>query len=90
MSTQNNSSSSTQNSKKTSSDLGDKLRKDGKLTATERVHHFANNLCLFCRGVGHTAKECPKSSSSTAKAKGHAAKMKADKCETTPAEDSKK
>jgi hypothetical protein len=35
-------------------------------------------------------KECPKSSSSAAKVKGHAAKMKSDKPKTTLAEDFKK
>ncbi|KIM71229.1 hypothetical protein PILCRDRAFT_17257 [Piloderma croceum F 1598] len=84
------SGSSTQNSNKRTSDLGDKLRKDGKLTSAERACHFANNLCLFCGGVGHTAKECLKSSSSAAKAKGRATKAKSNKPETTPAKDSKK
>jgi hypothetical protein len=88
-STPNNSGSSNNNSKRKTSDLGDKLGKDGKLTAAERARRFANNLCLFCRGVGHTAKECPKSSSSAAKAKGRAAKTKSDKPETPPAEDLK-
>ena len=58
-----------QNSERKMSDLGDKLGRDGKLMAAERACHFANNLCLFCGGVGHTAKECPKSLSSAAKAK---------------------
>ena len=84
------SSSSAQNSERKTSDLGDKLGRDGKLTAAERARRFANNLCLFCGGVGHSAKECPKSSSSAAKAKGRAAKPKSDKPETAPAEDSKK
>ena len=56
MSTPHNSGSSAQNSEKKMSDLGDKLGKDGKLMAIEQAHHFANNLCLFCGGVGHTAK----------------------------------
>src|SRR5882762_632064 len=88
--TQHNSGSSAHNSDKKTTDLGDKLGKDGKLTVTERARRFANNLCLFCGGVGHTAKECPKSSSSAAKAKGRAAKTKSDKPEPAPAEDSKK
>jgi hypothetical protein len=71
-------------------DLGDRLSKDGKLTTTERSCWFTNNLCLFCGGVKNTARECPKSSSSTMKAKGHAAKGKSDKSEGTLAEDSKK
>ena len=85
-----NSSLSAQNSDKKVSDLSDKLGKDGKLTAAERSRRFANNLCLFCGGLGHTAKECPKSSSSATKAKGRAAKVKSDKSEGTSAEDSKK
>jgi len=88
--TQHNSGSSAHNSDKKTTDLGDKLGKDGKLTVAERARRFANNLCLFCGGVGHTAKECPKSSSSAAKAKGRAAKTKSDKPEPAPAEDSKK
>src|SRR3984893_11024104 len=63
-------------SDKKTADLGDKIGKDGKLTAVERAHRFANNLCLFCGGLGHTVKDCPKSSSS--KAKGRAAKIKPD------------
>ena len=84
------SGSSSHNSEKKKSDLDDKIGKDGKLTVAERARRFANNLCLFCGGVGHTAKECPKSSSSASKAKGRAAKGKSDKSETPPAEDSKK
>ena len=84
------SGSSSQNSEKKKSDLDDKIGKDGKLTVAERARRFANNLCLFCGGVGHTARDCPKSSSSASKAKGRAAKGKSDKPETTPAEDSKK
>ena len=89
-STPHNSSSSARNSEKKTSDLGDKLGKNGKLTATEQVHCFTNNLCLFCGGVGHTAKECLKSSSSAAKAKCNAAKTKSNKPEATLAEDLKK
>jgi len=84
------SGSSSQNSEKKKSDLDDKIGKDGKLTPAERARRFAHNLCLFCGGVGHSAKECPKSSSSASKAKGRAAKGKSDKPETPPAEDSKK
>ena len=87
------SGSSSHNSDKRTSDLGDKLGKDGKLTAAERSRRFTNNLCLFCGGVGHTAKDCPKSSSSATKAKGRAAKGKSDKpdkAEGTSAEGSKK
>src|SRR3984957_294083 len=68
-----NQRSSSSNSKKKNPDFSDKLGKDGKLTQAERTRRFNNNLCLFCGGVGHTAKECPKSSSSATKAKAHAA-----------------
>ena len=56
--------------------LADKLGKDGKLTSTERQRRFDNNLCMFCGGIGHTAKDCPKSSSSALKAKARAAQVK--------------
>lgn len=51
----------------------DKLGKDGKLTQEERQRRFANNLCLFCGGSGHTADACPKKS---AAAKARATKAK--------------
>ena len=57
-----------------SNPLADKLGKDGKLTHQERQRRFDNNLCMFCGGLGHIAKDCPKSSSSSAKAR--AAKLK--------------
>ena len=56
MSTPHNSGLSAQNSENKMSDLGDKLGKYGKLTAMELACCFANNLYLFCGGVGHTAK----------------------------------
>ena len=82
---------SSQNSDKKASDMNDKIGKDGKLTIAERARHFANNLCLFCGGVGHTVKECPRASSSAAKAKGRAMKAQPEtKSDSTPAEDAKK
>src|ERR1700723_1826173 len=65
-------------SEKKNPDLSDKLGKDGKLTQAECMCRFNNNLCLFCGGVGHTAKECPKSSSSATKAKARAVQTKSD------------
>ena len=59
--------------------LADKLGKDGKLTPAERQRRFDNNLCMFCGAVGHTAKDCPKSSSSAFKAKARAAQATATK-----------
>jgi hypothetical protein len=53
--------------------ISDKLGKDGKLTPQERQRRFENHLCMFCGGLGHTAKDCPKSSSSASKAKARAA-----------------
>ncbi|CDO78214.1 hypothetical protein BN946_scf184887.g2 [Trametes cinnabarina] len=47
----------------------DKLGKDGKLTPEERQRRFANNLCLFYGGAGHTAGACPKKTSSAFKAR---------------------
>jgi hypothetical protein len=50
-------------------DLTGKLGKDGKLTQEERQRRMDNNLCLFCGGGGHKASDCPKSTSSAAKAR---------------------
>jgi len=41
-------------------DLTNKLGKDGKLTADECKRHLDNNVCMFCRGPGHFADNCPK------------------------------
>src|SRR6202041_3695233 len=61
-----NNRSASQNPERKKTDLGEKLGQDGKLTSAERSRRFANNLYLFCSGVGHTAKDCSKA----AKAKG--------------------
>src|SRR5882724_10286364 len=50
-------------------DLSSKLRKDRKLTPQERQRRLDNKLCLFCGTTGHIAKDCPKSSSASAKAR---------------------
>jgi hypothetical protein len=52
-------------------DLNTKLGKDGKLMAKEHQRCFDKKLCLFCGGPGHSAWDCTKSTSHTAK--GHAA-----------------
>ena len=70
---------STSESKKSNPDLSSKLGKDGKLTPQERQCRLDKNLCLFCGASGHMAKDCPKSTSTAAKA--HAAS-------TTPAPES--
>jgi hypothetical protein len=67
-----NPGSTSSNSKTT--DLSGKLGQDGKLTQEERNRRFANNLCLFCGGMGHMAKDCSKRTKSDAKAKGRSAK----------------
>src|SRR6202040_4390867 len=84
----NNSKKDSKNNAKKNPDLSDKLGKDGKLTQAECTRRFNNNLCLFCGGMGHTAKECPKSSSSATKAKACAAQTKSDSAPV--AEDTKK
>ena len=53
--------------------LEGKLGKDGKLTPKERKRRLDNNLCLFCGGAGHTARDCTKTGSSASRVKGHAA-----------------
>ena len=55
-------------SPKTMPELVSKLGKDGKLTPQEHQHCLDNSLCLFCAKLGHIAKDCSKTSSSTAKA----------------------
>ena len=71
-----NKSGKLQSSSGNSASLPEKLGKDGKLTPQEQQRCFDNNLCMFCGGVGHTAKDCLKSSSSASKAKGCAAQAK--------------
>jgi len=70
-----------------SSSISDNLTKDGKLTQQERQRRVANNLCLYCGGVGHKADACNKNNSSAAKAKGRAAKTETPST-STPAESS--
>jgi Retrotransposon gag protein/Zinc knuckle len=71
-----NKSDKPQSSSGNSASVSDKLGKDGKLTPKERQRRFDNNLCMFCGGTGHTAKDCPKSSSSASIAKARAAQVK--------------
>lgn len=59
-----------------SATLPEKYGKDGKLTPQERQRRFDNNLCMFCGGVGHTARDCQKPGSSASKAKARAAQAK--------------
>ncbi|KIN97748.1 hypothetical protein M404DRAFT_32080 [Pisolithus tinctorius Marx 270] len=50
------------------SNIAHLLGKDGKLTSAECQRRMKNNLCLFCGEAGHSTKDCPKSTSRTAKA----------------------
>src|ERR1700720_2428946 len=79
-----NNRSASQNSERKKTDLEEKLGRDGKLTPAEQSRRFTNNLCLFCGGVRHTAKDCSKA----AKAKGRAAQVTSS--DGKPAEDAKK
>ena len=54
---------------KPSPDLTWKLGKDGKLTPQECQCCMDNSLCLFCGKTGHIAKECPRLSAITARAR---------------------
>ena len=69
------SSSSSGTSKSTTSDAPSHLGKDGKLTEEERQRHIMEKLCMFCGQPGHMAKDCPKSTSKSAKTKARAAKV---------------
>src|SRR6266481_2334206 len=60
---------STMEAKKTPPNLSSKLGKDRKLMPQEQQHHLDKNLCLFCGNSGHVAKDCPKSSSASSKAR---------------------
>src|SRR5882724_7734968 len=57
---------STSKQKKPTPDLSSK---DGKLTPQERQRRLDNKLCLFCGTSGHVAKDCPKSTSASSKAR---------------------
>ena len=79
------SSSSSGASKLTTSDAPSHLRKDGKLTEEKCQRCIMEKLCMFCGQPGHMAKDCPKSTSKSAKTKARAAKV-----ETPAAAESKK
>ena len=59
------SSTPTQKSNKSgkTTELSDRLGKDGKLTSDECKRRFNMNLCMFCGATGQKAKDCPKSGS---------------------------
>ena len=71
--------------KSTTSDAPSHLGKDGKLTEEERQWRIKDKLCMFCGQPGHMAKDCPKSTSKSAKTKARVAKV-----ETPTAVESKK
>ena len=79
--------STSEQKKATTPDLSSKLGKDGKLTPQERQRRLDNKLCLFCGASGHVAKDCPKSTSASSKAR--ASKTEQDKSASTGS-DSKK
>ena len=79
------SSSSSSASKSTTFDAPSHLRKDGKLTEEERQWHIKEKLCIFCSQPSHMAKDCPKSTSKSAKTKARVARV-----ETPAAAESKK
>jgi len=70
---------SNQSSSGSRPDLTNKLGKDRKLTADEHKWCLDNNLCMFCRGPGHFADNCPKK---TKKAKARAAAITAESGKT--------
>ena len=70
------SSSSSGTSKSATPDAPSHLRKDGKLTEEECQQHIKDKLCMFCGQPGHMAKDCPKSTSKSAKTKARVAKVK--------------
>ena len=69
-------SSSSSISKSTTSNAPSHLGKDGKLTEEECQWCIKEKLCMFCGQPGHMAKDCPKSTSKSAKTKARAAKVK--------------
>jgi len=50
------------------------LGKDGKLTEEERQQCIKDKLCMFCGQPGYMARDCPKSTSKSSKAKARTAK----------------
>ena len=68
--------SSSSASKSTTFNAPSHLGKDGKLTEEERQRHIKEKLCMFCGQPGHMAKDCPKSTSKSAKTKARVARVK--------------
>ncbi|KAG6327617.1 hypothetical protein ID866_11472 [Astraeus odoratus] len=80
------SSSTPKSSNSSMPDLSGVLGKDGKLMAAEHLHCIKNTLCLFCGLPGHSAKDCPRSTSRMAKAHATQAASIAVSTAETPAE----
>ena len=78
-------SSSSSALKSTTSKAPSHLGKDGKLTEEECQRCIKEKLCMFCGQPGHMAKDCPKSTSKSAKTKARVAKV-----ETPTSAESKK
>src|SRR5882724_3009400 len=79
--------STSEQKKPTTPNISSKLGKDGKLTPQERQRRLDNKLCLFCGTSRHVAKDCPKSTSASSKAR--ASKTDQEKSTSTNS-DSKK
>ncbi|KAG6328423.1 hypothetical protein ID866_10665 [Astraeus odoratus] len=79
------SSSTPKSSDSSTPDLSGVLGKDGKLMAMEHLHRIKNALCLFCGLPGHSAKDCPRSTSCVAKAHATQAASIAASTVETPA-----
>ena len=79
------SSSSSGTSKSATPDAPSHLGKYGKLTEEECQRRIKDKLWMFCGQPGHMVKDCPKSTSKSAKTKARAAKV-----ETPAAVESKK
>ncbi|KAG6327753.1 hypothetical protein ID866_11336, partial [Astraeus odoratus] len=79
------SSSTPKSSDSSTPDLSGVLGKDGKLMAVEHLCHIKNALCLFCGLPGHSAKDCPRSTSRVAKAHAAQAASVAASTVETPA-----
>ena len=69
-----NKNKSSSGTKPASSETPTHLGKDGKLTEEECQWHIKDKLCMFCGQQGHMARDCPKSTSKSSKAKACAAK----------------
>ncbi|KAG6327310.1 hypothetical protein ID866_11779 [Astraeus odoratus] len=79
------SSSTPKSSDSSVPNLSGVLGKDGKLMAAECLRHIKNALCLFCGLPGHSAKDCPRSTSRVAKARATQAASVAVSTVETPA-----